>query len=579
MNTSPHPIPPAYPAWLEDLYTLRTSLLAQGWAQGWLQRALPLKLSQGLLLVGIQKRGIRDSQHPHRFLGAKIKVQTSSPTKPISHTLEGLVEIVDEPVCAAPTSFSQMEAGMQVVLRLCWRNRGPADTGTESRTDAMSLKSSSGPTSNQPPTPAPSLATAASHSPSQALYLRMEQNLAQLSTQPNPAYALTLLALKRFAQAWEHRLHLPGACALAACQQTQNNGQQTTTQTLERLVGLAAETRARFKAQRLVQHEPPHTKWEWEHVEQRLYATMLTYLGGATQRTMLTTLAKQLPYRALKPIFTQNENPKHALLARWFGLLGLLENPRPAWHSNPAFAAQWREYQHLRQLFIASGTHPGSHPGSHHATDTPNTQLENHPTLNTPAASQTNQSALRQTRPWNRLERRLVGFWHHLHITAPHGLLKYWLHLLAQLVPLLDTHSLAKATNRALLQAFATPQQEAWSTRFCFGVEEATRGAQLIGQQHITVLMANAVVPVLLGYKRQQEQKHLEKVLYRLCLVLAPETANKHVRAMQKRLLTFHPLKPSLRIYQGLLQINQDFCQHFDQGCHGCTLPPRISPL
>ncbi|HUJ74168.1 MAG TPA: hypothetical protein VL359_04885, partial [bacterium] len=77
----------------------------------------------------------------------------------------------------------------------------------------------------------------------------------------------------------------------------------------------------------------------------------------------------------------------------------------------------------------------------------------------------------------------------------------------------------------------------------------------------------------------QRKDVELEKVLYRLFIVLPGEGPNEKTRFMERRLMPLAPLPRTLRTQQGLIQIRQDFCTKFFEGCSGCRLPDLIAPL
>ena len=91
------------------------------------------------------------------------------------------------------------------------------------------------------------------------------------------------------------------------------------------------------------------------------------------------------------------------------------------------------------------------------------------------------------------------------------------------------------------------------------------------------MLAANALLPVFLAIARRNGDVELEKLLYRLFLIMPPEGANKHTRFMEKRLAPPLPLPRPLRTQQGLIQIRQDFCERFEEGCVSCGLPDLIA--
>jgi hypothetical protein len=47
---------------------------------------------------------------------------------------------------------------------------------------------------------------------------------------------------------------------------------------------------------------------------------------------------------------------------------------------------------------------------------------------------------------------------------------------------------------------------------------------------------------------------------------------------MEQRLAPLEPLQRTLRTQQGLLQMHQDFCLSFHEGCARCGLPDLIGP-
>jgi len=101
---------------------------------------------------------------------------------------------------------------------------------------------------------------------------------------------------------------------------------------------------------------------------------------------------------------------------------------------------------------------------------------------------------------------------------------------------------------------------------------------QLIGRERVIVLLANAVLPTLLGFARRDGDLELEKLLYRLYSVLPPARATQRTVFLERRLAPLTPLRRTLRTHQGLLQIHQDFCLSFHEGCSRCRLPDLIAP-
>ena len=78
---------------------------------------------------------------------------------------------------------------------------------------------------------------------------------------------------------------------------------------------------------------------------------------------------------------------------------------------------------------------------------------------------------------------------------------------------------------------------------------------------------------------RHENEPKLEKLLYKLFMILPAEASNSKTRFMENR-LWFSELSKSAKLKmntfgnrQGLIQIQHDFCRNFHQGCVRCELP------
>lgn len=172
----------------------------------------------------------------------------------------------------------------------------------------------------------------------------------------------------------------------------------------------------------------------------------------------------------------------------------------------------------------------------------------------------------------------MVGLFHYIYATGAQGWLKGWLAFLHELDGLRDQPQLKKTAMSRLEQAFDTPSWEPWRHRVSFAGAPLRRDARMIGSDRIIIVMANAVLPFFLAYARRRGDSELEKLLYRLFIVLPPEAPNRRTRFMEKRLLVLGALPRTLRMHQGLLQIHQDFCVSFNEGCHDCGFPALFTP-
>lgn len=341
---------------------------------------------------------------------------------------------------------------------------------------------------------------------------------------------------------------LPGRCGLRAARQGGD--------ALARVIAHASETRARNKAEAAA----PVLAAAGE--EEGLFQLMFRYLGYRPFAPFFRALAERYPLATLTPLLDlPMTEARTAILARWFGAAGLLDRD-PGDSSEPAdpgatpaspASLAWldpgarSEYAALRECWLELGTPP---------------LVEKLPKGG--------------SRPWNAAERRMVGMFHHLHAMARGGWLKEWLAFLLRLDRLRNHPNFTKEAAETLDRVFATPESETWRFRVTFAHPPKKRAARLIGPERVAMLMANAVLPFFLARARRDGDRELEKVLYRLYLVLPPESANHRTRFMEHRMGPFSLPKRSLRTHQGLLQIHTDFCTSFHHGCENCGLPDLI---
>ena len=331
---------------------------------------------------------------------------------------------------------------------------------------------------------------------------------------------------------------LPGRCGLRAA--------QAEPAAVEAVIAHAAEVRARTKAEQLL------PGWPEADEEQLLFELIFQSLGYRPFAAAFRDLARRMPLaRLYEPLQLPLAAARTAVLGRWFGALGLLDAPAlpgldPDTHAEwSALAAGWERERAAREAGPSAPPLPRG--GS---------------------------------RPWNSPERRMAGLFHHLYaIHQPGlggGLLKGWLVFLKRLDALRDEPEFRQRALAALNAAFATPVDEFWRHRVSFAAPALKQEARLIGDDRIAVILANAIVPFFLAYARRRGDSELEKILYRLFIVLPGEGPNSKTRFMLQRLLPLRPLPRTLRTQQGLIQIHQDFCISFESGCADCKFPDLI---
>jgi hypothetical protein len=322
---------------------------------------------------------------------------------------------------------------------------------------------------------------------------------------------------------------LPGRCGLRAA--------LVGPEAVGGVIAHAAEARARQKAERIA------PLLEGRDGGQILFELIFQSLGYRPYAEAFLALARRFPLRSLQPLLERpRPEAREAVLARWLGAAGLLDEEAAAGDADAAEElARWREtWRGLGLPPMEKGIVRGP------------------------------------SRPWNAPERRMVGMFHHLYALGQRGWLKGWLAFLVELDGLREGPGLRKGALRALERLFETPEEEPWRRRVSFRAPPLAREARLIGADRAIVVMANAVIPFFLADARRRGDRELEKLLYRLFIVLPPEAPNAKTRFMETRLMLTGELPRTLRSQQGLLQIHQDFCTRFDAGCDACAFPDLI---
>ena len=323
--------------------------------------------------------------------------------------------------------------------------------------------------------------------------------------------------------------HLPGRCGMMVM--------EWGAMPLEQLLGHAAENRMQRKVDRVMQ------QWDGHAPEQILFQLIFKTLGYSSHSNSFEELAQLYPLSELYPLLQQPYRvARTEILSRWFGACDLFSRKSPRFvHSTLR-----KEYHQWQETWLRQSS-----------------------------KQKIAEKFMMTSRPQNLPERRLIGMFHHLYRLSTEGLLKGWLKGLTELESVSAETSLKKKTLERSSELFATPDWEIWQSFLGLPTSHSSSSAQLIGKDRQLVIWANAIIPFFLAYARHQKWIALEKLLFRLFLVLPAESANNRTRFMEKRLLPFPAITlkhKTLRIQQGLLQIREDFCQSFDQGCRQCQL-------
>ena len=329
---------------------------------------------------------------------------------------------------------------------------------------------------------------------------------------------------------------LPGRCGVTAVEHG--------TATLKKIIGHAAEQRIQEKMHLLLK------RWDEQAPEELLFQLLFKSLGYSPFAQVFEELAKQYQFRELRPLFRQPQRTTRTLvLSRWFGACGLFSREHTI--ADPTVRHEFLQWKSVWQ------------------------ELPEHP--------QVSQKFSQAFRPQNTPERRLLGMFHHLYRVANKGLLKHWLVVFRNLSQFADEKELRLQALSETEKLFLTPDWEIWQQHLVLGKSKHGYSSQLVGRDRQIILWANAVLPFFLAYSRHENEPELEKLLYRIFMILPAEASNSKTRFMEKRLwFSELPKSPKQKLNtfgnrQGLIQIQHDFCRNFYQGCVRCELPRLLA--
>ncbi|MCG8333611.1 MAG: DUF2851 family protein [Proteobacteria bacterium] len=327
---------------------------------------------------------------------------------------------------------------------------------------------------------------------------------------------------------------LPGACGLSLNDRSFKR--------LKSIIQQAAEARLITKSQKFMKILK---KGDQTLAEDILFSSICKSLGYGAHAEQMEAISQIYPYSYLRSYFItpQRQNRKE-ILSRWFGYLRVFDKA----DINQMHEDLRREWlgldQHWRQL------------GEKRQTSKTNSQVP--------------------YRPYNNPVRRLVGLHYHLQSVRFKGLLGSWLRFLKRCKT--DIHS-KKGKSRFLRALDKMFPQPSWDPFSYFNPPLGKTNPQLhsrfIGRQKQLVVFVNSIIPFFLAWSRIHHEKELEKILFRLLLILPSEGKNRKIRFMENRLFIgndTYRMKNSLGYGQGLIQIHDDSCTCFYEGCRRCSL-------
>jgi hypothetical protein len=234
-----------------------------------------------------------------------------------------------------------------------------------------------------------------------------------------------------------------------------------------------------------------------------------------------------------------DENPVQHLQARLFGIAGFLPTQSPAneEYLRTLWQTWWRESAQFREQVLPFGFWN-----------------------------------LAGIRPANHPQRRLALAAHWLSNGNASSLLtriERWLERKIESPELLDS----------LFEIFDTKSDEFWSYRWTFRSTPLRQAQQLLGEQRITDLAMNVVLPWLFVRACAGGNEGLAGAAEARYLLWPAGEDNSVLKLARQRLFGGVPPKflKTAAEQQGVIQIVRDFCDHSNAACENCAFPELVS--
>ncbi len=333
--------------------------------------------------------------------------------------------------------------------------------------------------------------------------------------------------------------NLPGACGLYL--------KDTGYTKLKKVIFQASENRLMTKS---IQFEGIFNSRNQDEHDDMLFTSICRSLGYGTNAEAFVSMSERYPYSKLKVYFKSLfRQSRVEFLSRWFGYLGYLGRIDIDQINNES-RREWATLQQHWTGLDEVGTFKSMKP------DKPN-------------------------RPLNNSLRRLHGLFYHLELISFHGLTKSWLRFLQQCQGLLDENGAKRKILNSLDLMFPQPDWDPLNHYLSplLSKNKLTK-TRLIGRQRQLIILINSIIPFFLSWSKIFEDKQLEKTLLALILILPPEGKNHKTRFMENRLFQMDNnanMDKNLSYYQGLIQIHEDCCTSFYEGCDNCSLLKLLS--
>jgi hypothetical protein len=295
----------------------------------------------------------------------------------------------------------------------------------------------------------------------------------------------------------------------------------------------AAQARLRTKAEQL-QARARQVGWEGA-----LWEGLFSALGYKRNVWPMRRLAE---LRSALCAQINGEKPVLHLQARLFGVAGFLPTAPSAageMYLRTLWQTWWRESAQFREQVLPSGFWN-----------------------------------LAGIRPANHPQRRLALAAHWLAVGSESTLLTRLEHWLERKIESPDLH-------QSLTEIFEAKKDEFWSYRWTFRSTPFGQPQQLLGEQRVTDLAMNVVLPWLFVRACAGLNEQLAAAAEARYLLWPAGEDNSVLKLARQRLFGGIPSNflKNAADQQGLIQIVRDFCDHSNAACEHCVFPELVSAL
>jgi len=309
---------------------------------------------------------------------------------------------------------------------------------------------------------------------------------------------------------------------------------------------------------RVIQKAGKYERWlEQRPFEQALYEAIMESLGYKNNKEPFLTLASRVPLKEMRLVIPEDAPPREkavhiqALLLGAAGLLPRLNDARKVYDDETVayiktIGELWNSIQQKTGI----------------------------------AAMARSDWRYAGMRPANYPERRIAAISNILPECMPQGIFQRILAIFQKPAVAgcqkVEDAAIIKTVTHDVQTLFLNTQDPYWSYRYVAGGKKFSKPQKLLGQERVSAIFINVVIPILLVYARKHHDINLEKTLHLIYRNYTPLPETSVTKFMNNRIWgepwTPKKMVRSVRRQQGLYQLFKDFCENDNLSCNKCAL-------